>query len=138
MLCPLARCAVLVDDYHAKYRPVGQVERMVGISNWRKLHGIMDTFALANRLLAWVLYPIMITPPYGVPSSPVKRLALYRDKSQIGRIPYNVFTISERRVPAKKAHDRDVGMRGEAIVKKIAPLSSSARPRRAPCSLLSR
>ena len=62
MLCPLARCAVLVDDYYVKFRPVDQVERLVGISNWRKLHGIMDTFALANRFLG-VLYPIMMTRP---------------------------------------------------------------------------
>ena len=61
MLCPLARCAVLVDDYYVKYRPVDQVERLVGSSNWRKLHGIVDTFALVHRLLAWVLYPIMMT-----------------------------------------------------------------------------
>ena len=33
MLCPPARCAVLVDDYYVKIRPVGQVERLVGISN---------------------------------------------------------------------------------------------------------
>jgi hypothetical protein len=34
------------------FRPVDQVERLVGISNWRKLHG-MDTFALANRFLGF-------------------------------------------------------------------------------------
>jgi hypothetical protein len=62
MLCPRTRCAVLVDDYYVKFRPVDQVERLVGISNWRKLHGIMDTFALANRFLG-VLYPIMMTRP---------------------------------------------------------------------------
>jgi|SRR5271165_318235 len=53
VLCPLARCAVLVDDYYVKFRPVDQVEPLVGISDWRKLHGIMDTFALANRLLGF-------------------------------------------------------------------------------------
>ena len=59
MLCPLARCNVLVNDYYVKFRPVDQVERLVGISNWRKFHGIMDTFAVANRLFGF--YPIMMT-----------------------------------------------------------------------------
>jgi hypothetical protein len=53
MLWPSARCAVLVDDYYVKFRPVDQVERLVDISNWRKLHGIMDTFALVNRFLGF-------------------------------------------------------------------------------------
>ena len=52
-LCPRNRCADLVDDYYVKFQPVDQVERLVGISNWRKLHGIMDTFALANRFLGF-------------------------------------------------------------------------------------
>ena len=53
MLCPLSRCNVLVNDYYVKLRPVDQVERSVAISNWRKLHGIMDTFAVANRLFGF-------------------------------------------------------------------------------------
>src|SRR5208282_713771 len=49
-----------------------------------------------------------------------------------------VFAYSKRRVPTKKDRGRDDATRGEAIVKKITALSSSARPRRATSSFLSR
>jgi hypothetical protein len=90
MLCPLARCNVLVNDYYVKFRPVDQVERSVGISNWRKLHGIMDTFALANQFFGFS------NPPHGVPTFPVRRTALHKDKSRNGQITYKVFANSKR------------------------------------------
>ena len=31
MLCPLARCNVLVNDYYVKFRPVDQVERLLAL-----------------------------------------------------------------------------------------------------------
>src|SRR5260370_32981609 len=94
MLGQLARCAGLVDDYYFKFRPVVQVERLVGISNWRNFHGIIDTFALANRLLAFLSH--YDDPPHGVPTAPVRGSAFHKDKSRNGQITYKVFTNSKR------------------------------------------